>query len=75
MLFVAFFRHAKLGLLEDDHAYPFTKTIHSYLPKYNIPVYRNTAFLFTIFATLFFTDYSLHKFFNDVPFLNANEDL
>ena len=48
----------KLELLQDDHAFLFTEMLHSYLPKYNIAVYRSATFLFTIYATLLFTDYT-----------------
>ena len=41
-----------------DHASLFTETVHPYLPKLYILIYRNCTLLFTNYRTLLFTDYT-----------------
>jgi len=36
----------------------FTETVHYYLPKLYIAIYRNRTLLFTNYGTLLFTDYT-----------------
>jgi len=40
-----------------DHAPLFTETVHPYLLKLYIAIYRNCTLLFTNYRTLLFTDY------------------
>ena len=41
-----------------DHAPLFTETVHPYLLKLYIAIYRNCTLLFTNYRTLLFTDYT-----------------
>ena len=41
-----------------DHAPLFTETVHPYLLKLYIAIYRNCTLLFTNYRTLLFTDYN-----------------
>lgn len=41
-----------------DHASLFTETVHPYLLKWYIAIYRKCTLLFTNYCTLLFTDYT-----------------
>jgi len=56
MLLRLFLWQRKAGFLMMDHASLFTESVHPYLPKLYILIYRKCTLLFTDFGTLLFTD-------------------